>query len=96
MYYGIEQSTDLRDKRTVIKKFTSQAALRKWMANSGGYTYGDPDAARNHHRTFRSGFELKGRINNADEIFSRRGTPTYPLFDSDKLAIYIMEYGEEI
>ena len=35
MFYGIEQSTDLRDRRTAVKKFASESALRRWIGNGG-------------------------------------------------------------
>lgn len=97
MYYGVEQSTDMRDKRTVIKKFASnKVALLKWMKNSGGFTYDDPESARNYHHTFRKGYELNGRVNKKDKIFMESGTPTYPRNDADNLAAYLYKYGSEI
>lgn len=96
MYYGVEQSTDMRDKRTVIKKFSSKASLIKWMKNSGGFTYDDPESARNYHRTFREGYKLDGRVNKKDKIFMESGTPTYPRNDKDNLATYLYKYGSEV
>lgn len=96
MYYGVEKSTDMRDKRTVIKKFSSKTALLKWMKNSGGFTHDDPESARNYHHTFREGYELNGRINKKDKIFNNRGTPTYPRNYNDNLASYLYVYGVEI
>lgn len=96
MFYGIEQSTDMRCPRTVVKKFTSESSLKKWLTNSGNFTYSDPDAARNHHRSFRYGYWLDGRINKKDEIFSYNGTTTYPRSEVDNLATYIRHYGLEI
>lgn len=96
MYYGIEQSTDMRDPRTVVKKFRSITALKKWMKHSGHFTYDDPDAARNHHHTFRYGYELLGRVDKSDEIFKSRGTPSYPRNDTDNLAWYVEKYGYEV
>ena len=37
MFYGIEQSTDQRRPRTVVKKFASQSALMRWMAKARAY-----------------------------------------------------------
>lgn len=96
MFYGIEQSTDMRRPRTVVKKFTSENALRKWMAVSGGFTYSDPECARNHHRSFRGGYELSGRIDKSDKIFKSYGTRDYPKNDTDNLAGYIQKYGREL
>jgi len=96
MYYGVEQSTDMRNKMTVIKKFRSKSALLKWMENSGGFTYEDPEAARNYHHSFRSGYYLEGRANKKDDVFRSRGTRDYPLTKDDLLATYLRVYGKEI
>lgn len=96
MFYGIEQSTDMRCPRTVVKKFSSETALRKWGRGGGNFTYEDPEGARNHHRTFRCGYEYTGRIDKKDKIFQSKGTPNYPRSDIDNLAIYIRQYGREL
>ena len=96
MIYGVEQSTDLRDRRTKIKKFTSLQSALKWVSSSGGFTYDNPEEARNYHRTFRELYELKGSVNYKDKIFSNSGTPTYPCSKDDNLATYLYVYAEEI
>ncbi len=98
MYYGVEQSTDMREKRTVIKKFRTLSALAKWLGShrNGRLTYEDPEGARNYHHTFRSGYELEGRVDKKHPIFRDRGTPTYPRNDADNLANYMFTYGKEI
>ena len=96
MFYGIEQSTDMRCPRTVVKKFSSENVLRKWMQGGGNFTYSDPDAARNHHRSFRTGYELAGRIDRKNYIFGQHGTRDYPRTDTDNLAIYISTFGDEV
>ena len=96
MFYGIEQSTDLRCLRTKVVKFTSRTSLLKWMAGGGGYTYADPDVARNHHHNLREGYEIKGRIRKSDGVFRDRGTRDYPRNDADNLARYISIYGDPI
>lgn len=96
MYYGVEQSTDLRNQKTRVKKFRTRRAVLRWMETSGGYTYRNPDLARNHHHTFRDGYELYGRIRQGDPIFSDTGTSTYPRCREDNLASYIRKYGERI
>lgn len=79
MFYGVEQSTDLRDRRTVIKKFMSLSSLQKWTStNSGRFTHEDPQAAKNTHHTFRYGYELNGTVNKKDPIFTNVGSRTYP------------------
>ncbi len=96
MFYGIAQSTDMRDPDTYIIKFTAKSALFKWMRGGGDYTHSDPAAARNYHRTFRRGYELQGRIDKRDAIFGDRGSHTYPRNEKDNLAYYIKKYGREL
>lgn len=97
MFYGIEQSTDRRDLRTVIKKFSTQAALVKWMrAKTGEFTYDDPAAARNYHHTFRYGYEMNGRVDKKHRAFTVQHSPTYPRNEADRLADYICCTGTEI
>lgn len=96
MYYGIEQSTDMRNRKTVIRKFSTESKLKKWMEGGGGYTYGDPDSARNHHRSFREGYILNGRVDKKDPIFKDRGTRDYQRCHDDNLASYIMRNGVEV
>ena len=95
MYYGVEQSTDMRNKQTQIKKFTSKRSLEKWMQNSGNFTHSDPVAARNYHHTYRYGYELIGRVNKKDPIFKDKGSSTYPRTNNDNLALYLYSYGKE-
>ena len=96
MFYGVEQSTDLRCPNTVIKRFSSINALRKWMENSGGFTHSDPERMMNYHHTFRYGYELKGRIDRKDSIFKDTGSPTYPRNDAYNLSSYLWKYGTEV
>lgn len=97
MFYGIEQSTDLRDRRTAVKKFASESALRRWIGNGGGeLTYADPESARNWHHTFREGYELVGRIDRKSRIFSDVGTRDYQRCAADNLAAYINKFGTPV
>ena len=96
MFYGIEQSTDMRNKRTVIKRFPTKARLLTWMQNSGGFTHSDPAAARNYHHTFRYGCELAERIDKKHRVFRDRGSPSYPRTHADNMASYLYTYGTEI
>ena len=97
MFYGLEQSTDLRDRRTVVKKFSSESALRRWIGNGGGeLTYADPDLARNWHHTFREGYELVGRIDRKNRIFSDVGTRDYQRCAADNMAAYIHKFGTHV
>ena len=96
MYYGVEQSTDMRNHRTVIKKLSSKEKLLKWMETSGGYTYGDPDGARNHHHTFREGYEYVGKVDKKVYFFKDCGSSCYPRTFNDNLASYFCYYGTEI
>lgn len=97
MFYGIEQSTDLRCPRTVVKKFASESALKLWLNGGGGeFTYADPESARNWHRTFREGYELNGRIYRKHKVFSDVGTRDYPRCAADNLAAYIHKFGTRV
>lgn len=97
MYYGVSQSTDMRCKNTIIKKFTSEKALKKWLSyGSGGYTYKDPEQAQNYHHTFKHGYELYGRMDKKNPIFKDKGSPTYPRYETDNIAYYLEEYGTRI
>lgn len=99
MYYGIEQSTDLRRPNTVVKKFVSRSAALRWRDEpgmSGRSTYGDPEGARNWHHTYRRVYELQGRLDRKHEVFRDRGTSTYPRSDADNLASYLYRFGQEV
>lgn len=97
MFYGVEQSTDLRDRRTNIVKFKSETALKKWLSlGQCKLTYSDPDAARNHHHTLKYGYELARRVDRKDPIFKYSGTSTYPCTQEDNLVNYLYKYGTEI
>lgn len=97
MFYGVEQSTDLRDRKTIIKKFTSLVALNRWvLGKSGNFTYENPEDVQNYHRTFRYGYELDGRVDKKDSIFKDIGTSTYPRSLNDNIALYLYKYGKEI
>ena len=96
MYYGVEQSTDLRCRMTVIKKFSSLKAALLWSCHSGGYTYGDPESARNYHRTFRRVYMHIGRVNKRHSAFFERGTRDYPMDDADRMANYLTATCDEI
>jgi hypothetical protein len=96
MLYGVEKSTDLRNPDVKIKKFTSKKALKKWLENSGNYTYNDPEAARNYHRTFRYAYEFHGRMDKKHPIFKEVGTPTYPMSENLRIYYYLNEYGMEL
>lgn len=96
MFYGIEQSTDLRCLRTTVKKFSSESALKRWLAGGGGHTYSDPDEARNHHHSFRYGYELGGRIKMNGSGLYNGGSRDYPRNYADNLASYIRCHGVQI
>lgn len=97
MFYGVKQSTDLRDRQTEVKKFKTEAALKKWLSyGSGNFTHDDPESERNYHHSFKSGYELQGKMNKKDKIFLRLGTSTYPLSYNDKVAHYLYVYGREV
>jgi len=96
MYYGVEQSTDRSDRRTIIKKFRNKEKLLKWMENSGGFTYEDPESARNWHKTLRYGYHLKGAIDKKNFLFDAKGTNRHPITENDLIATYLDVYGTKI
>lgn len=97
MYYGVEQSTDQRNRNTVIRKFTTVEKAIAWkLKGSGDFTYNDPEAARNWHHTFRDVYELQGKIDKKDNVFKNYGTCTYPMDKNSQLALYLWQYGREI
>jgi len=97
MIYGIEQSTDLRCKQTVIKKFGSIKTAQKWAKNSGGFTYRNPEAARNYHHTFRYLYEFFGRLPKKEvKVEMSYSTSTYPVTEADAKARIIMRHGKKV
>ena len=99
MFYGVEFSTDMRDRRCVIKKFSSENGLQKWLhgtGKSGRMTYDNPEEARNYHHTFRQGYELVGRVNKKDPIWKQQGTRTYPMDDNQRMHNYLHVYGRAV
>ena len=103
MYYVISQSTDDRCPRTTVYKTSSIAnakkrysLIKKELDKRDGFTYFDPDSAKNWHHTLVYLYELKGRVNQKDPIFLYRGSSTYPVLYNDNMFRYIREYGEEI
>lgn len=80
MIYGIEQSTDMQARSTVIKRFASVTAAKNWAKQSGGFTHADPEAAQNHHRTFRkvyqtpAGWRPPTKKQIADQCWRQRGS----------------------
>jgi len=97
MFYGIEYSTDLRCKQTVVKKFRTENALKKWIDGCRKRsTYADQESARNWHHTFREGWELRGRIDFKHKMFQDYGTSTYPQTKSDNIHSYLFKYGRRV
>lgn len=101
MIYGIEESTDLRNPRTVIKKFSSENAARKWAARGGGFTYDDPEAARNYHHTFRRVYRMpmRWRMPSKSKIeyeWRRRQGSVYSPSMASIMASEVEKAGEEL
>lgn len=97
MFYGVSQSTDLRSRGTVIKKFSSKASLLSWMGKGNGeFTHKNPEAEGNYHHTFKYGYELKGRVNKKHPCFSQGGSRDYKRTDEDNLAHYLYLNGTPI
>ena len=93
MFYGVENSTDMRDRRYVIKKFSSESGLRKWVretGKSGRMTHDNPEEA------FRQGYEMIGRVNKKDPIWKLQTARTYSMDDSQRMYNYLHVYGRAI
>lgn len=97
MFYGVEESTDMRCPQTKIVKFTSESGLKKWMqARQGTFTYDDPEVAKNYHKTFRKGYDYQGRIKKADVEKLVKSTPTYPRCYEDGLSLFLHLNAKEV
>lgn len=99
MYYGVEQSTDLRHPDTVVKKFKTKAEALRWKkepGKNGRTSYSNPEEARNWHHTFRKVYKFSGWIDWKHPTFRDKGTATYPRSDLDRMATYLWIAGEEI
>lgn len=100
MYFGIEKSTDLRNPQTVIVKFAKndKKKIKAWFfsKSNGEFTYDNPEAARNHHHTFRYIYEYDGYLRmtkkEIDEI-KKYSTSMYPIYTDDARAKIIEKYA---
>ena len=98
MYYVVTYSTDLRNKQTQIKKFTSEkAAIKFAKIDNGNFTYADPESARNWHHTFKRVYEYPGRMDrkwiDKEKTYS---SPTYPCTENDAIHSYLYRFAQEI
>jgi len=63
MFYGVEQTTDMRYPETKIVKFRSKTTALKWESKGGGYAWKGaadetlPTTQQNFHRRLRSIYE---------------------------------------
>lgn len=100
-YAVIEQSTDLRYPQTKIWFTRSLREVAKLRERSGRFTYSDPEAARNWHRTFVEVYELpagwrKPPEKQLREQARKESTPTYPRNSMDILAWIIRKVATEV
>ncbi|WP_304459230.1 hypothetical protein [Alicyclobacillus sendaiensis] len=100
-YAVIEQSTDLRSPRTKVRFTTSVRQARQWCEGSGQFTYGDPESARNWHRTFIKVYQLPvGWRKPSDKYLQEKArqasTPTYPRTAVDVLADEIRKVAQVV
>lgn len=100
-YAVIEQSTDLRYPQTKIWFTRSLRGIAKLLERSGRFSYSDPEAARNWHRTFVKAYELpvgwrKPTEKQLREKAVKESTSTYPRNSMDILAWIIREVGVEV
>lgn len=102
MFYGVEQSTDLNHRQTVIKKFSTESALRRWLSvGQGRYTFHGaadeslPPMMQNWHRTFRKGYRMpRGWRLLKDDVERLRGGD-YRKPYLDLVALWIYKCAEE-
>lgn len=104
-YYGIEQSTDSRCPRTVVRRLGSGknglACAREWAAKKSHLTYADAAAARNYHHTLYSAHEMPAgwRAPSRTDLRKRAehsSTRDYPRTPADVLASVIQREGDEV
>lgn len=100
MYFGIEQSTDLRNPQSLIVKFAKieKKKVKTWFFSkiNGEFTYANPDAAHNHHHTFRYIYEYDGQLiitKKEIEEIKKYSTSTYPIYTEDARAQIIKKYA---
>lgn len=99
--YGIEQSTDSRAPRTKVIRSRSAQGMREWADGGGGFTYPDPEGARNFHHSFRSLWEMpKGWRKPSRAALSKmareKSSRDYPRNETDALADIIALEGTEV
>lgn len=102
MLYGIEQTTDLRDRQTRIKEFpnTKKGLIKaqEWAGGSGKLAFHDP---RNHHHRLRQIYRITGpkpTWKKAYQLYRRemRGHSVYQRYEVDFQASAITQNGERI
>lgn len=103
MYFGIEQSTDLRNPQSIIVKFgkMDKRKLKSWFFNNrnGEFTYVDPKTANNYHHTFRSIYIYDGYLRmTKKEIMEikKYSTSMYPIYEDDARAQIIKKYAYKL
>ncbi len=62
MIYGVQFSTDSRDRREKLEKFRSMREARRWLEEVGPLGIGEQFAPDNGHRYIRRLYELYGRL----------------------------------
>lgn len=104
-YYGIEQSTDSRCPRTVVRRLGSGkrglVRAQEWAAKPSHLTYADAAAARNYHHTLYSAHEMPSgwRAPSKSDLARRArdsSTRDYPRSEADVLASAIQREGDEV
>jgi hypothetical protein len=102
MIIGIEQSTDLRDRRTALKKFSSVKAAEKWKnhEDNGKLTHGEhAEVQRNYHHSFRTVYEVDARRitkSYINKLISETRHSIYQLSTNDAKARIIQKIGVEL
>ena len=107
MIYGIEQTTDLRNRETKVEKFSSMAKAIKWGKRGGAFAWNgasrsdiDPQT-QNWHRRLRSIYQMPygwrpPSRTKLDEVVQKSYSSTYYCSRHDALANAVIKDGEEI
>jgi hypothetical protein len=107
MIYGIEQTTDMRDPDTKIRKFSSLRQAERWAKDSGGFAWNGAVGSevrptmQNFHRRMRAIYQMPHSWRPPSKrelgaIAYRNSTSTYPCRRIDALASAIYRDGEEV
>lgn len=107
VFYGIDQTTDLRHPETKVVRLSSRKAALDWLAKkgelawSGAARHDIPGPQQNFHHRLRSAYEMPPRWRPPSKKALREkawnsSTSSYPRNESDMLANAVYKDGEEL